>query len=220
MAQSEFIACEYCNTKNPTGTSSCLACGAPIEYRKPAPQTKTVQKNKKDTKPIKRPEDELKKVGEKVDDAYFTVLNTYAIAWRTVAEAIAIAVSAFIIGAAGGAAGAGFLGILGGIALGIAVGLTRKNFYITLVSAPGGSMIGLLVGAISWVIGIPKTYPLIVTLFAFLGAVVGGRRRTAFAHRNWWEKLRPFLGALGGLAFSALGSALGWGILSTIRLFQ
>jgi hypothetical protein len=220
MTHQNYFACEYCSTKNPAGATSCLACGAPIEYHQPLSSPKATTKPRIDKKSKKRPEEEFKKVGEKVDEAYFTVLKTYAIAWRTVAEAIAIAVAAFIIGTAGGAAGIGFLGILGGIALGITVGLTQKNFYIALISAPGGAMIGLLVGAIFWVIGNPKIFPLIVTLFSILGAVIGGRRKPTFSRRNWWEKLRPFFGALGGLVFSALGAALGWGILSTIKLFQ
>ena len=181
---------------------------------------KLASKPVKDIRPSKKPEEDLRKIGEKVDDAYFIALNTYDIAWRTVAEAIAISVSAFIIGAAGGAAGVGFLGVLGGIALGIAVGLTQKNFYITLISAPGGAMIGLVMGAIFWVTGSSKIYPVIAALFAILGAMIGGRRQAAFTRRNWWEKLRPFFGALGGLVFGLLGSALGWGILSTIKLFR
>jgi hypothetical protein len=220
MVQSKYIDCEYCSTRNPAGSKSCLACGAPIEYLPQATKKEDFSKSKIELKPQKHPEEKFIKAGEKVEDAYFTVLNTYAIAWRTVAEAIAIAVAAFIIGVAGGAVGIGFLGVLGGIALGIAVGLTQKHFYITLISAPAGALMGLGLGAVFWVLGNPKIFPLIVGLFSIFGAVIGGRRRRSFSHINWWEKLRPFLGGLGGLAFSALGAALGWGISSTIKLFQ
>ena len=217
MARNEMIICKYCNTVNRQGATACLACGAPLEIHQPASKLQTDSK----PSPIQTsPEIDLKKVGEKADKAYFTVLNTYAIAWRTVAEAIAIAIAAFIIGTAGGAAGAGFWAILGGIALGIAVGLSQKNFYITLISAPVGALLGLGVGAIFWAAGISKILPLIITLFSILGAVIGGKPQPAFTRRNWWEKLRPVFGGLGGLVFGILGTLLGYGIWSTIQLFR
>jgi len=218
MGHSKYISCEYCSVQNTTGAASCLACGAPIDYHRPFSTKKG--ELKWDTQSKKPHEEDHRIIGEKVEDAYLAALGTYSIAWRTAAEGIAIAVAAFIIGTAGGAAGIGFLGALGGIFVGIAVGLTQKNFYITLVSAPGGAISGLLVGSIFWVFGNPKIFPVIVILFSVFGAIFGGRPKLVFARRNWWEKLRPFLGGLGGLIFAALGSALGWGILSAIQLIQ
>jgi hypothetical protein len=220
MVRTDMSTCAYCNTPNSLGANTCPACGAPLEIHKPTPHPKADSKSSMNVPASNYPEIDISKVGEKIDEAYFTVLNIYTVAWRTLAEAIAIAVGAFIIGAAGGVARAGFLGILGGIALGIAVGLTQKNFYITLISAPVGAMIGLGVGAIFWVAGISKIFPLIVTLLSIVGAIMGGKQRPVLNRKNWWERLRPFFGALGGLAFGLLGMLLGWGILSTIKLFQ
>ncbi len=219
MTKTKTIVCEYCYTQNPASSKSCLACGAPIEHLLSAQKPITTAKLPVRPKPEKRPEDELRKVGEKVDKAYFTVLNTYTIAWRTVGEVIAISVAGFIIGVAGGATGMGLWGVVGAVFIGIAVGLTQKNFYIVLVSAPGGALLGLGIGAIIWIMGAPGALPFIVTVCAVLGAFIGGKRRTVFDHHNWWEKLRPFLGALGGFLFGFLGVLLGLGIQGVISFF-
>jgi hypothetical protein len=215
-----MIICEYCETRNPKERGTCLACGAPIEKRQPITKVKPVKTAAEKPKPAKSPENEIRKVGEKADEAYFTVMNTYAIAWRTVGEAIAIAVAAFIIGVTGGVVRMGFVGILGAIAVGVAVGMTHKNFYFVIASAPGGALIGLAASAVFWIAGQPRMGIILVTIGAIVGAIWGGRRRHPFSQRNWWEKLRPVLGALGGLGFGILGLLLGLGIAGIANLIQ
>jgi ribosomal protein L40E len=220
MALSKYTLCEYCGTQNPKEATACLACGAPLEFhpKKTTPPqaaipVMTARSNRK-------PEDEIKDVSEKIDEAFLTVMNTYSIAWRTIGEAIAIAITGFIIGVVGGATGMEFWSILGATVIGIAVGFTQKNFYVVLFSAPGGALIGLFFGAIFWIGGKSEFVVFVVTITAVIAAIIGGRRRPAYNVRNWWEKLRPFLGGLGGLGFGALGTLLGLGITGMLGLFQ
>ena len=118
----------------------------------------------------------------------------------------------------GGATGLIFPGVLAAILVGLAVGFTRKQFFIVLVSAPAGLLIGLSLGALSWVLGSgPQVMVYTGMLCAVIGAVAGGRRRLPFKQRNCWEKARPLLGAMGGFAFGILGALLGWGIREGIQ---
>ena len=219
MAKTQTV-CMYCDTPNPQDYGNCLACGAPIEVPAPEPFQKP-KTTKTKAKPEQRPEEQLKKIGEKADDAYFTVMNTYAIAWRTIGEAVAIAISSFILGFVGGATEMWYAGIIFATLLGVVIGLTRKNFYFVLASAPIGTLIGMGVGVIPWVLGAgPKLMIFSAGIFAILAAVVGGRRNLPFGRRNWWEKARPFLGGLGGFGFGFLGMLLGWGLITTIEAFM
>ncbi len=218
MVRANFIPCAYCKTQNPDDAESCVACGAPLEKLvapkiiKPAPK-KPIHPALKE----KRPEEIAQKIGEKVEDAYYVC----AVGWRTFAEALAIAVATFITGVASGATGLAYWGLLGTVAVGVAVGLTGKMFYLALISAPLGALIGLGIGAAPLMLGMPKILPVSMTLFAVWGAVLGGRRRTDFKYRNWWEKARPFLGGVGGLLFGFLGTLLGIGIQQMLaRLFH
>jgi hypothetical protein len=159
-------------------------------------------------------------MGETADKLYSAAITTYALVWRTLGEVTAIAVASLIAGLAGGAAGTRFPGVLGAAAIGLAVGLTNKHFYLVLIGAPGGALVGLIFGAVLWVLFSPKALVFCVSGLAILGAVIGGRRRPRYRSRNWWEKLRPFLGALGGLFFGLLGVLVGWGLQTTLeRLF-
>lgn len=217
MTKTRRIFCEYCETNNPWEGSTCLACGGPLARPKIDldPKVTTVQLNEK----LKQPQSpDIKKAAEETDDVYFTVLNTYAIAWRTVGEAIAITLTGFILGFVGGATGVIFPGILGAMLVGLAVGLTRKQFYIVLISAPAGLLLGLGLGAITWALGSePQVMVYTSLVFAIIGAVLGGRCSLPFRHRNWWEKARPLLGAIGGFIFGVLGTFLGWGIRAGIQ---
>ena len=215
MANKKTLLCQYCRTNNPTNVKTCIACGAPIEKPKP-PKPKTKKSQKIPTKPDDKAIQDMKAVGEKADDVYFTVMNTYAIAWRTIGEVIAIAISATIIGLAGGATEMRAVGVLGAILVGIAVGLTRKNFYIVLISAPAGAIIGLIIGAIFWLFISPKIMVFIVVILSIVGAILGGKYKQPFRRRNLWEKIRPFLGGLGGLAFGVIGMLVGWGVSAAI----
>jgi hypothetical protein len=60
-------------------------------------------------------------------------------------------------------------------------------------------------------VGLPRALVLPMIVLAVLGGWFGGQR-VPFARRNLWEKLRPLLGAMGGLGFSILGALIGWGL--------
>lgn len=212
MSKPQRIICEYCGTGNPWEAKTCLACGGPI-IRPPIDPAPSITITETPAKPEKLSEEELNKIGEKADDVYFTVLNTYAIAWRTVGEAISIALTAFMLGFVGGVTGMFFPGVLGAILVGFAVGFTRKQFYLVLISAPAGLLLGLGLGTLTWVLG-GGAQILVFTgmVFAVIGAVIGGRRNPPFLRRNCWEKARPLLGALGGFVFGVVGTLIGWGI--------
>ena len=211
------IICEYCATSNSWEASTCIACGGPITR----PRIDLTPKITTLTTPDKLPKvsnDDIRKAGEKADEVYFTVLNTYVIAWRTLGEAIAIALTSFILGFVGGAAGAFFPGILGAFLVGLAVGFTRKQFYIVLISAPAGLLLGLGIGVALWTLGSgPQVMVYTGLVFAILGAILGGRRNLPYRRRNCWEKSRPLLGALGGFAFGVLGTLLGWGVITGVQ---
>jgi hypothetical protein len=217
MSNTQRIICEYCETSNPQEVNTCLACGGPIT-RPHVDSTPSVTTVDMQAKPEELPTEDILKIGEKADDVYFTILNTYAIAWRTVGEAISIALTGFILGFVGAVTGMYFPGVLGAVLVGMAVGLTRKQFYLVLISAPAGLLLGLGFGALSWMIGgEPQIMVFTGLVGAVIGAVLGGRRNPPFGQRNCWEKARPLLGAMGGLAFGLLGTFLGWGIASVIR---
>jgi hypothetical protein len=220
MAESIYILCEYCGTQNPGEKIACLACGAPLGPHPKKSKLPQAAKSVIATGSDRKPEAKIKEVSEKIDEAYLTVMNTYSIAWRTVGEAIAIVVAGFIIGVVGGATRMGFWGIFGATVTGIAVGLTQKNIYAVLFSAPGGALIGLFFGAIFWIGGKSEVVVFVVTMTAVIAAILGGKRRPAYKVRNWWEKLRPLLGALGGFGFGVLGTLLGLGITGMLGLFQ
>lgn len=217
MNKSQILICEYCNTSNPRDAKTCLACGGPIKRPLANPTIQATAVTTK-TKTQKADTQDLLKIGEKADDVYFTVLNTYVIAWRTVGEAISIAFTGFILGLVGGITGVYFPGILGAVLVGIAVGFTRKQFYLVLISAPVGLLLGFALGAVVWVLGgDPQVMVYSGLVFAMLGALLGGRRSLPFRHRNCWEKSRPLLGAFGGFASGMLGTLLGWAIVSGVQ---
>jgi len=217
MSKTPRITCEYCATSNPGEAITCLACGAPLTrpLADPTPIVTAIQSPPKAEKP---PSEELRKVGEKADDVYFMALDAYAIAWRTVGEAISIALTGFTLGIVGGATGMAFPGILGAVLVGLAVGSTRKQFYLALIGAPAGLLLGLGLGAAVWVLGGgPQVLVFSGLVGALIGAIAGGQRNLPFGRRNFWEKARPLLGLAGGFVFGVLGTLLGWGIAAGVR---
>lgn len=200
---------------------TCIACGAPSNDNL---QKKSIKSKPKipqiSTQPSKSFEEEMNQVVEKTGEAYLKVMNTYAIAWRTIGEAIAIAVSGFIVGVVGGATEMFFWGIFGAITIGIAVGFTHKNFMMVLISGPLASIVGLLISAFFWIGGWSGASVFVVTIVTVFGSILGGKRRPLFKSRNYWEKARPILGALGGVFFGILGTLLGLGIVNTITFFS
>ena len=218
MSTRQTFPCPYYSTINGVKATTCIACGAPIEPPKlqPTKKPRPVLAHKPEPKP--RPEEQLRKIGEKTDDMYFTVLNTYAVAWRTLAEAIVIALCGFVLGLVGGATEMHWVGVLGGLVVGICVGWVRKNFYMTLASAPVGLILGLALGGIIWATGgSPQLLVIAASLLALAAALIGGRPQPPYQRRNIWEKIRPLLGGIGGLIFSIPGMLIGWGLVATIN---
>ncbi|MBE0696141.1 MAG: hypothetical protein IH586_04390, partial [Anaerolineaceae bacterium] len=87
----------------------------------------------------------------------------------------------------------------------------------TLLGAPVGFVVGALVGLLLWVVGLGKgvlVFPMI--LFAAAAALVGGRR-VPFQQRRTWQKIRPFVGALAGLALGLAGMLIGWGLRAAVE---
>jgi len=217
MNKTRQVVCEYCATQNPGEASTCLACGGPLPPPKTnlEPEVTTVPS---DDKRNQIQTEDIKKATEKADELYFMAWNTYAIAWRTVGEAIAIALTGFILGFIGGATGMVFPAIFGAALVGLAVGLTRKQFYIALISAPAGLLLGLGLGAMAWFLGsVPQVMVYTGLVFAIIGAIVGGRQSAPFRNRTCWEKSRPFFGTSGGFIFGAIGALIGWGIVNVIQ---
>jgi len=211
MTPTDQVVCEYCSTINTSDIGACIACGAPLPEETqqipeiPSPMvidlSEGILKNK-----------DVKELVDEVDDVYFTIMKTYSIAWRTAGEAIAIIVSSLIIGITAGSAGMGPWGMLGAVLVGITVGLTRKKFLLALISAPAGTLLGLLSGAFFWTRGYSGVIVFAEIVFGVLGAVLGGSRHQGGKALNWWEKTRPFLGGAGGFAFGLLGVVIGIGI--------
>ena len=203
---------------------TCRACGAPLddlieeETAPPEPKFTVVQKAPK-PKPRPQPKDDssdLRALAEQASDLTDTVMYTYSVAWRTAAEAGAIAISALIIGMVAGAFGQAFWGVFGGLIVGVVVGLTAKPLWGSLLGAPAGTLVGLLVSALLWAIQAPAFLPLLVMT---VGAVIGARVRALPQNRrrmNTWEKARPFVGAVGGLVVGSVGVAIGWGFSALV----
>ena len=216
MSKFQRILCDYCNTVNDAEASTCQACGAPI-MRPVVPVEPKVTVPEEPAQPAFS-EADLRKAADKADEVYFTLWNTYAIAWRTLGEAIAIALTGFVLGFLGGVTWQYFPGVLGAGLVGLAVGLTRKQFYFALISAPAGLLLGLGPGALVWALGGDAAVMVYTGLVgAILGAIVGARRNLPFGKRNCWERARPFLGLLGGLAFGLLGTLIGWGLRAGVE---
>lgn len=204
------IVCIWCQTVNDTTARHCVACGGPIEE---SIKNRLTSENKVQPLPVVRRDtttQDLKKAGEETEKVYNAALTVYSLVWRTAAEALAIALAALLVGLAGGGTHLSWLGILGGIGLGVAVGLVQKNFWFVLLGAPLGVLAGALVGMLPWAIGFgPGGMVLTAIVLGIAGAIIGNRR---VYHPGVYDRLRPFLGALGGLAFASLGALMGSGL--------
>lgn len=222
MNSAQRRICPYCQTSNPASHQHCLACGAPLPATTPAKATQpqpTAIRNPQMPQAAKQLNStQLRQAAEKTDDMYFTVLNTYAIAWRTLAEAISIALVAFVLGLIGGSTGLHVWGLLAALCVGSSVGWARKNFYLTLAGAPLGLILGLALGAVLWATGgSPQLLLPCATLPALAAALLGSRPQGLYRRRNLWEKARPFLGAGGALACALPGMLLGWGLSALLQ---
>jgi hypothetical protein len=212
--------CEYCATANPVEALVCNACGAPLPIPKPkstlAPEIEIIStRTPSITQNI--PTQEIRQTGEKLDKAYTAAFSAYATLWRTLAETAAIAITGFGIGFVGGAMGPATLGLIGATAVGLVVGLSHKNYYLTLLGAPIGLVASVLISILLWFLkASPTTIVIIITLGSILAAWIGSYHIPP-GHLNWWEKVRPWLGTAGGFVFGMLGVLLGYGIRSIIQ---
>jgi hypothetical protein len=214
MIPSSSIPCPFCGTPNPAGETTCQACGAPLAKTAPPPPRPSLHpqapKPPVPQAPVSQANlESARKAGDEVEKLASTALYTYSLFWRTIADGVVIASIAFSLGVTGGATGRPGMGILAAIALGWTVGFAVKSWYLTLASAPLGLLLGAGLGVLLYFLGMGRGWLIFpVAGGAILAANLGGRGQR-YALRNPWEKLRPFLGAIGGLLFGALGLSVG-----------
>lgn len=208
------IPCQWCETLNDAAAEVCMACGGPLEVEAapyPPPKLYTVAPAPAQAAPIpaagKQPDeiDELAKNAEKLAQS---AIGAYSLFWQTLGEALGIAVSCLVLGFFGGAIGGGGWALLASAAVGLAVGLTTKPFWLAALSAPVGALLGAVIGLALWLVGvrIPILALLPGAVLALLAAFLGGSRAGMF---QGWQRLRPFLGLIGGFAFGLGGVLLG-----------
>jgi hypothetical protein len=154
--------------------------------------------------------EDARAAGAQAEKFYLGAWNAYAVAWRTLGEAIAIAVTGAALGLIGAALGLAFFGVAGAVLIGLLVGVTTKSFYFAALGAPLGLLFGTMAGGMLWLIGL-HGWPLLAGAFlgAALGATLGGRIGGPW---GTWACARPFLGAGAGLLFGGLGMLLGAGL--------
>jgi hypothetical protein len=208
------IVCAYCATLNGPGSTECIACGAPLEAAGP------IMNAQPEPLPfVIQPLENMKGANdfEQIQKALLPASHALGLVWRTIGEALAIGLTAFGLGVVGAIFDMAAWALLGAILVGIAVGLSRKNLWPTILGAPLGGLAGLLVGGILWAVGLGPIWVVFISIVgAILGATIGSRRRAAGANR--WDKLRPWLGALGGLFFGVMGLLIGEGFQQLIQL--
>lgn len=160
----------------------------------------------------KAPLEDVRKVGERADELYTPILYAYGYIWRILADSFVIALGGFALGLLGSVLGLPVWGLMVGAAFGFLMGYVIKGYILTVVSVPVGIVLGAALSLLPWALGMPpQGVFFIVSVFA-LGAAWMGTRRVAFHRRRKMEKVRPFLGLIGGLAFSGLGVLLGIGL--------
>lgn len=209
------IVCAYCSRINNADLDHCEACGAPIEpglvENIEEVQVPVVLEPSIDTPD---PSDEL----EQVQKVLQVAGATYGVIWRTIGEAIAVAIVAFGLGILGALTDVGPGALLGAVLMGAAVGWVVKGFWPTLLGAPLGALIGTILGGLIWVSGGDPRWVVVATsLAAISGAVLGGRRSSAM---NWWERFRPLFGALGAGFFALWGLFIGESLQQITQMFS
>ncbi len=221
------IACTYCNTLNDPSAKTCIGCGAPLEA--PAPQqtyppqrvgqpfqTPPAQATRA-TSPFGTPESQrLQEGAQQVDRLAAGATRAYRTAWSVTGDAIATAMVAFGLGIIGGATGMGFWGLAGAALVGLIIGFAEQSFLLTLIGAPAGALVGVVVWAFAWLAGAgPTGMVFTATGLACLGALVGSRRRTT--PMGCGGAVRPVLGAGEGFVVSLVGLVIGLAIRAIIR---
>lgn len=221
---SNQISCAYCATLNPASSSNCIGCGAPIVLPKFQPVTVT---NVPEPVNIPTPLESLQSavpaqpIGSQVKQGLAAVGAGLGLAGigglllRTLAEALAIAVAAVIIGFTAGSAADGntpfgLIALIGGALVGLSVGLVIKRSMFVLFSAPFGALGGTLL-AMAFGLNTPGAVwlPLCATVAACTLAILGGRRNTSAGVFRVYQRVRPWLGLAGGVVFALIGYGVG-----------
>lgn len=226
------IICSYCSAVNPAGSHLCLACGAPIELPVipplrvttvadpaviPTPTAAVSNKPRPDTTPQQitdavdaAPLSEELKDGLKVVGATLGTFSLGGILFKTAAEAAAIAFSSLLIGYSSGTGRHIFIAILGGIIIGFAVGSVTKRSIWVMLSAPAGTILGMLVSlAVNPLMPSLPWTPILAIAGGTLFALLGSFRRRSSGVMKWYERVRPLLGLTGGFIFTLIGYAIG-----------
>jgi hypothetical protein len=223
------ITCKYCDAKNPAGTNLCVSCGAPIEIPIVPPVTVTtintparnitppVTAQRADTTPEQindaldaAPINEQLKEGLKAAGLGVGALGIGTFFARTASEAAAIAFSSFIIGYFSAATRSALLAIAGGMVIGLMVGLAVKRPIGALLSAPFGTIAGLVAGRLLQASFTALPLPgLLALIGGGLVAIIGSRSRSSNVVSKWYGRFRPFLGMAGGFIFAMIGYTIG-----------
>lgn len=221
---SNQISCPYCATLNTPSSSNCIACGAPIVLPRFQPVTITrVTEPATLSTPLQntQPGVPSQPLGQQVKEGLAAVgaglgfAGIGGLILRTLAEALAIAVAAVIIGFTAGSAADGIapfalIAITGGALIGLSVGLVIKRSMFVLFSAPFGALGGTLL-AMAFGLNAPGAVwlPLCATAAACTLALLGGRRNASAGVFRVYQRLRPWLGLLGGVVFALIGYGFG-----------
>lgn len=221
------LTCDHCATLNPGGRATCIACGAPlvppappplrvteIESPQPAPEIQTPLPQSSDVDNISR---QIKE-GAALVGSSLGGLGIGTLVLRTLAEAIAIAVAAIVVGVNSGSVARNnylpllMLALVGGGLIGLCVGSVTKRFLFSLLSAPVGALLGSVTGVL---LQLNKTTFPWMALLSLAGAVLlallGGKRAAA-TKLACYQRARPWLGLAGGLLFGLIGFAAGYRI--------
>lgn len=213
-----MIACPYCNAANRASAQTCTACGAPLELPRAPVSTTPVSTPVATSAPV-TPIQAQSALGDDIKESLSSVGSSLGSAGamagglilRTLAEAGAISVAALIIGFGAGSSSNTFayflMAVVGGVLVGIAVGLATKRAIFTLFAAPVGALAGLIIAR-----ALPVLIPwsaLLATAGAMLLALLGSPRAAGSGAMRTYQRLRPWLGALGGLIFGFIGYFIG-----------
>ena len=219
------ITCAYCNTVNPPLRANCLACGAPL----PVPVRPPVRVTKVEpvTPPVSSnappsPAPDLDAIGQQLKQGAAVLgtgigaLGIGTIVLRSVAESVAIVISAFLIGLNSGNAIINLNGTtpyilvaaIGGALLGLAVGSVNKRLLFALLSAPFGAVLGTILAiTLSGLLPRGPWSGLLTFAGGVIFALLGGERSGG---KSCYQRIRPVLGLVGGLLFGLLGFAAGY----------
>lgn len=216
MVRTLAPVCEYCRVRSPVAAAeTCLACGAPLPPA-PAPPARRKAAGAARLAESKSPYEGLRQAGVRTEETYTHLLYAYGLFWRVLADAFVIALGGFSLGLLAGALGLGTWGLMAGASLGVAVGWVVKGYLLTVIGVPAGILAGALLAAVPWLLGMPPQGVFFIVWGAALAGGWLGGVHLPFGRRRLPEKLRPFLGALGGLALAALGLALGAGFRAAV----